>query len=495
MIRCITRILLFFRITFDDEKEPKRKRGRKIICKSNDCGRAFSDKQTYLKHILNVHIKQRGKDSDGEGSSGATLSSSAKKPLKRLNQRIRQPITKIRVKTESLDATIANQQPIEGISSPASNLAGQKENQKPSRKVCHFCGKIMGTKALASHLLIHTNPAEVTCKECGKLFSSRHTLKKHYLWTHSGERPFLCDICGRNFKRKDHVRLHFELCHPETVDGDVAKVNTALHFYECEICQVPFHRKNTLEEHVKRKHKVESYSAVKQTHKVLDDQSFECRFCGLNFKLALYLRLHVKFVHVQGMAWSINQGAYGAYKCEFCDKRLASSLTRKEHYKRVHKDKKTSFKFEKMCDHCGVVYTNKIFYSKHCAKLSGKPTCYLCWESFETDEQLKEHQYCSHVEDLPFGCEVCYTRFAYLTELRTHTTIHTINKQFQCEVCHQGFGRKDQLKSHYLRHYGVKQHGCEYCGKLFVRLGDLRKHRFIHTRPANILEVKKQERE
>lgn len=42
------------------------------------------------------------------------------------------------------------------------------------------------------------------CVQCWKTFASSSALAKHKL-THSDERRYICNICGKGFKRQDHL--------------------------------------------------------------------------------------------------------------------------------------------------------------------------------------------------------------------------------------------------------------------------------------------------
>lgn len=58
--------------------------------------------------------------------------------------------------------------------------------------------------------------AKYTCDYCtyctyNKTFLQRHMLK------HTGERPFVCESCGKGFSRKYNLQLHILKFHVETV--------------------------------------------------------------------------------------------------------------------------------------------------------------------------------------------------------------------------------------------------------------------------------------
>ena len=50
------------------------------------------------------------------------------------------------------------------------------------------------------------------CHVCGRECPSKHKLKRH-LSTHSEERPFSCQLCGRNFKWTEYLAKHMRTQH------------------------------------------------------------------------------------------------------------------------------------------------------------------------------------------------------------------------------------------------------------------------------------------
>lgn len=163
---------------------------------------------------------------------------------------------------------------------------------------CHICGKqFRDSGGLARHLKdVHARIKKFSCDICGRSFASKATTEDHRR-IHTGERPYICDSCGKAFKSKASLYIH-------------SKIHTNLFPHKCSSCEKHFRRRQELLAHVtthtgEKPHACEVCGKCFRVrgellrHKLIhsEDKPYVCTECGLTFRQKRYLKNHEKIRH------------------------------------------------------------------------------------------------------------------------------------------------------------------------------------------------------
>jgi hypothetical protein len=65
------------------------------------------------------------------------------------------------------------------------------------------------------------------CNQCGKAFVTPSKLQRHVL-SHSGIRPFHCQLCGRHFSQAANLKTHIRNTHPDEDPAVIAAMSAAM---------------------------------------------------------------------------------------------------------------------------------------------------------------------------------------------------------------------------------------------------------------------------
>ncbi|XP_066297593.1 zinc finger protein 773-like isoform X39 [Branchiostoma lanceolatum] len=156
---------------------PYKCEGHPVEHTCRQCGQSFDSNQTLLNHIQILHW--RSEDSAGESSDATSAAATLTAWSGHWNQ-----------------GTSSYVNPEESL-----------EN------ACSHCGKKF---ELRSKLLKHVKSLHqrITCTICGLELSNKFNHDRHVRMKHSSQRDYACDLCGKTFKRSDHLQRHMQSAHP-----------------------------------------------------------------------------------------------------------------------------------------------------------------------------------------------------------------------------------------------------------------------------------------
>ncbi|XP_037348842.1 zinc finger protein Gfi-1b [Talpa occidentalis] len=158
------------------------------------------------------------------------------------------------------------------------------------------------------------------CVKCNKVFSTPHGLEVHVRRSHSGTRPFACDVCGKTFGHAVSLEQH-------------THIHSQERSFECRMCGKAFKRSSTLSTHL-------------LIHS--DTRPYPCQFCGKRFHQKSDMKKHT-YIHT----------GEKPHKCQVCGKAFSQSSNLI-----THSRKHTGFK-PFSCELCTKGFQRKVDLRRH----------------------------------------------------------------------------------------------------------------------------------
>lgn len=241
----------------------------------------------------------------------------------------------------------------------------------------------------------------------------------------------------------------------------------------CNICEKSFALDSDLENHTK-----EHYKKITK----VNSKSFNCQFCGKNFKLNIAMNKHIQKLHNQKDC----PNPIDKYKCKICEKVLNED-NYEEHLKMHDSSEKgmDCIVNLKLCKLNGVWKSKPKFVYK----------CNICVEKFQNEINLAEHMKIHNRDDISrqnlssfvqqnisktsFDCVKCNSKFCEKQSLDLHDPLCTPSSRimwskfknnvpkvsFICTICKVDFASSSLLKSHMTS--GCKLYSCTFCNQDF----------------------------
>ncbi|CRK86918.1 CLUMA_CG000739, isoform A [Clunio marinus] len=183
------------------------------------------------------------------------------------------------------------------------------------------------------------------------------------------------------------------------------------------------------------------------------------------------------------------QTSSGFVPCNVCGKQFKGHKNRKQHYLRVHVNKRPH-----QCDICGKRFRHPCLVAAHMKRHRERKTkrhrerktikeinykCDRCESSFFSNGDLRKHELQFHKDDIkPHQCNICGRRFLVRRRLDLHMETHRENrtKDHHCDICKTSYFHIEALHSHILRYHEDKPFSCTKCGKSFKLEQNLKIH-------------------
>ena len=294
------------------------------------------------------------------------------------------------------------------------------EENQCQRFLCKICNsyRTLLIENLRQHIQLHIN-GKLNCKTCDFIADSPYNLRCHMNKNHAESRgSVICELCGIFTGGSNSYKAHANKVH-----GIAA--------FECNYCELAFHKRGALKEHMLTVHK----SCV-----------YQCDQCKSVLKSQIGLEDHLKKCVVK------------VYTCKHC-----SHVAKSKHFLKMH----VRYKHSKDSTH----------------------KCSICTFSSISKQNLTNHMN-AHLGIHQYFCDLCEFSCVKKYQLESHQRTHSGEKKFKCDKCCYAAAWNVQLKTHMKAHDSVTQCICKVCGIVLKDKRCLKLHKKKEHDNASVVSEK-----